>query len=157
MTLARLARVVRRLQRSGKRVVFTNGCFDIVHYGHAHYLQKARAKGDCLVVGLNSDASVRKLKGPARPVIGQHDRAHLLAALACVDYVVVFNDDTPYRTIATLKPDVLVKGADWAKDKIVGANLVKRVETVPLAKGRSTSSIIERIARSARTGGCCRA
>ena len=130
-------------------LVFTNGCFDILHPGHVDYLQRARALGDYLVVGLNSDASVRRLKGATRPVNDEASRAMVLAALACVDHVVVFEEDTPYELIRAVAPDVLVKGGDWSVDRIVGRDLVEarggRVLSIPLLAGHSTTSIIERI------------
>lgn len=132
----------------GRRVVFTNGVFDILHAGHVTYLEAARRLGDVLVVGLNADDSVRRLKGPSRPVNPQHDRATVLAALRCVDHVVFFHDDTPLRVIEDILPDVLVKGGDYTRDTVVGADVVEahggRVEIVPLLEGRSTTSIIER-------------
>jgi D-beta-D-heptose 7-phosphate kinase/D-beta-D-heptose 1-phosphate adenosyltransferase len=131
----------------GRRIVFTNGCFDLLHAGHVHLLERARAKGDFLVVAVNSDASVRRLKGPERPVVGQDDRVKILAALDAVGAVVVFDDDTPLAHIEALRPDVLVKGGDYTVDTIVGAPFVLSyggaVETVPLAPGRSTTSILE--------------
>ena len=146
---ASLARIIRRAQRQGRTVVFTNGCFDLVHAGHVKLLERARRQGDCLVVGLNSDRSVRQLKGPGRPVIGQEDRALLLAALACVDYVTIFNDLTPKRLIEQLRPRVLIKGADWNASAIVGRQMVEgyggRVVRVPLVRGYSTTRLIERI------------
>lgn len=130
----------------GRRVVFTNGVFDILHAGHVTYLEAARALGDVLVVGLNADASVRRLKGPTRPVNSQADRAQVLAALRCVDHVVIFHDDTPLRMIEELLPDVLVKGGDYTRDTVVGADVVEahggRVEIIPFLEGRSTTSII---------------
>lgn len=131
----------------GRRVVFTNGCFDLLHAGHVHLLERARAKGDFLVVAVNSDASVRRLKGSERPVVGQEDRVKILSALDAVGVVVVFDEETPLALIEALRPDVLVKGGDYTIDTIVGAPLVLgyggRVETVPLAPGRSTTSILE--------------
>jgi D-beta-D-heptose 7-phosphate kinase/D-beta-D-heptose 1-phosphate adenosyltransferase len=131
----------------GRKVVFTNGCFDLLHAGHVHLLERARGRGDFLVVAVNSDASVRRLKGPERPVVGQDDRVKILAALDAVGAVVVFDDDTPLALIEALRPDVLVKGGDYTVDAIVGASFVLgyggRVETVPLAPGRSTTSILE--------------
>lgn len=131
------------------RIVFTNGVYDLLHRGHAEYLEEARALGDRLVVGVNSDASVRRLKGPTRPIVPQADRAALVAALACVDLAVIFDDDTPLALIEAVEPDVLVKGADWAEDKIVGADFVRarggRVERIALREGLSTSAIVERI------------
>lgn len=130
-------------------VVFTNGCFDILHPGHVDYLQRARNLGERLVVGLNSDASVRRLKGPTRPVNDEASRALVLAALACVDHVVVFEEDTPYELIRAVAPDVLVKGGDWSVDRIVGRDLVEarggRVLSIPLLPGHSTTAIIDRI------------
>ena len=147
--LARLKRKILQLKQEGKRIVFTNGCFDILHYGHVKYLQDARQKGDYLVVALNSDSSVRKIKGRSRPIIPQADRMRTLAALGCVDFVVLFNEDNPLRLIKELKPDFLIKGSDWDKKSIVGADFVESyggsVLTVNLVKGRSTSKLIEKI------------
>jgi D-beta-D-heptose 7-phosphate kinase/D-beta-D-heptose 1-phosphate adenosyltransferase len=130
------------------RVVFTNGVFDILHAGHVTYLEEARALGDVLVVGLNSDDSVRRLKGPTRPVNTQEDRARVLGALRCVDHVIVFDDDTPLAVITALIPDVLVKGGDYTRDTVVGADVVEHyggsVVIIPLLEGRSTTSIIAR-------------
>ena len=144
------ARAKLELWRAGDaRVVFTNGVFDLLHRGHADYLEEARALGDRLVVGVNSDASVRRLKGPSRPIVGEQDRVALVRALACVDLVVLFDDDTPQRLIEAVKPDVLVKGADYAPEAIVGREFVEshggRVTTVPLREGLSTSEIVKRI------------
>ena len=137
------------LRRSGERVAFTNGCFDILHAGHVRLLTAARETADALVVGLNDDASVTRLKGPSRPLVPQAERAELLAALEAVDRVVLFGEDTPLETILALRPDVLVKGADWAEDAIVGAREVVswggRVARVQLVPGTSTTTIIERI------------
>ncbi|WP_337176256.1 D-glycero-beta-D-manno-heptose 1-phosphate adenylyltransferase [Paludisphaera sp.] len=142
------ARLLAEARRRGRRVVFTNGCFDILHAGHLSCLEGAKRLGDILVVGLNSDASVRELKGPSRPVIRQDDRAGLLAGLACVDVVVVFDDPTPIALIEAFEPDVLAKGGDYAIEDIVGADLVMarggRVVAIPLVPGRSTTSILER-------------
>jgi D-beta-D-heptose 7-phosphate kinase/D-beta-D-heptose 1-phosphate adenosyltransferase len=136
-------------RRAGRRVVFTNGVFDILHPGHIRYLQQARALGDLLIVGLNSDASVRRNKGPERPINPEAERAEILEALACVDAVVVFDEDTPERIIQTVRPDVLVKGADWAENAIVGRDTVEShggsVVRVPVEQGFSTSEIIRRI------------
>jgi D-beta-D-heptose 7-phosphate kinase/D-beta-D-heptose 1-phosphate adenosyltransferase len=144
-----LARVVRGLQASGRRVVFTNGCFDILHAGHTALLRKARALGDALVVAVNSDASVRRLKGPNRPILSETERADLLAALEAVDYVCIFEEDTPRETILAIRPDILVKGADWGPDAIIGRTEVEgwggQVATVPLVAGQSTTGVIERI------------
>jgi rfaE bifunctional protein nucleotidyltransferase chain/domain len=136
----------RSLAADGKKVVFTNGCFDLIHRGHVEMLRAARREGDALVVGMNGDASMRRLKGASRPLVPQGDRAEVLAALEMVDRIVVFDDDTPARLIAALVPDVLVKGADWAHDAIVGRDVVEgaggRVVRVPLAEGRSTRSLV---------------
>jgi len=133
----------------GKRIVFTNGCFDLLHAGHVKYLQKARKLGDLLVLGLNSDASVRRLKGPKRPLIDQDERAHLLAALDCVDYVIIFDQDTPLELIISLKPHILAKGGDYSLDGVVGRDVVEsyggRVELVTFVDGKSTTNIIERV------------
>jgi D-glycero-beta-D-manno-heptose 1-phosphate adenylyltransferase len=140
---------VQNWQQEGKRIVFTNGCFDILHAGHVRYLAEARSLGDILVVGLNSDASVRRLKGPNRPISCQEDRAEVLGALAVVDAVTLFDEDTPENLIVSLLPDVLVKGADWPVDRIAGASAVLAhggtVQTVALLGGRSTTGIIETI------------
>jgi len=134
---------------AGERVVFTNGVFDLLHRGHVEYLEEAAALGDRLVVGLNDDASVRRLKGPERPLVSEDERAELVAALACVDLAVLFTEDTPARLIREVAPDVLVKGGDWALDAIVGREFVEarggRVLTVPLRAGLSTTRIVERI------------
>ncbi len=133
----------------GETIVFTNGCFDLLHTGHIHLLQAAAKEGDRLIVGLNTDASVRKLKGPARPVLTEQDRASILSALECVDMVVLFAEETPIKLIQTFKPDVIVKGRDYGKDEVVGGDLVARwggkVVLVPLEKGKSTSDLIESI------------
>ena len=140
-----------RLAAEGKRVVFTNGVFDLLHRGHVESLAQARALGDALFVGLNSDASTRRLKGPRRPLVPQEDRAVVLAALAAVDAVVVFDEDTPAELIARLQPDILVKGADYAADQVVGRETVEarggRVVRLPLVAGRSTTAFIEEIVR----------
>ncbi|NNG46353.1 MAG: D-glycero-beta-D-manno-heptose 1-phosphate adenylyltransferase [Deltaproteobacteria bacterium] len=137
-----------RLRRQGKKIVFTNGCFDILHAGHARYLRGAAALGDVLVVGLNSDASVRRLKGKGRPVQAAGDRAYLLASLACVSCVVVFSEDTPAALIEEVVPHVLAKGGDWKGKKIVGSDFVRSrgvtVRTIRLLPGRSTTSILRR-------------
>lgn len=143
-----MARRCRELQEQGRTVVFTNGCFDLLHVGHADYLAFARGQGDALIVGLNSDSSVRRMKGPQRPIVGQADRARMLAALEAVDYVVVFDEDEPVALITELLPDVLVKGEDWSH-YVSGREVVEakggRVVLARLTEGRSTSRIIERI------------
>jgi len=147
-----LVEIVAAEKVRGKSVVFTNGCFDLLHVGHVKYLQKARSFGDLLVLGLNSDASVRRLKGEKRPLIGEEERAHILAALDCVDYLVIFDEETPLRLIETLKPQVLVKGGDYTLDGVVGRDVVEanggRVELVEFVDGRSTSTMIEKILKS---------
>lgn len=146
---AALARRLAAARRAGKRVVFANGCFDLLHPGHIDLLTQARRAGDVLVVGVNADRSVRALaKGPKRPFVGERDRALVLAALECVDYVTIFSEPTPLRLIARLRPDVLVKGADWAADKIVGRDLVRRVLRVRLRPGYSTTKLVARIRKA---------
>ena len=142
-----------RMRSQGSRIVFTNGCFDLLHAGHVSYLEEARRCGDCLVIGLNSDRSVRTLKGPSRPVNSELDRARVLAALGCVDFVVLFDEDTPRNLITTLLPDVLVKGADWPEERIVGATEVKaaggKIVRIPFTCQTSTSTVIARILSAA--------
>ena len=146
---AALTRIVRRLSAQGRRVVFTNGCFDLLHAGHVKLLERAKRLGDVLIVGINSDRSVSGFKGPGRPIVPQADRAMVLAALASVDYVTVFNEPTPLRLIARLRPRVLVKGADWGTAEIVGREIVRRtggrIVRIPLLAGHSTSDLIARL------------
>jgi D-glycero-beta-D-manno-heptose 1-phosphate adenylyltransferase len=134
---------------AGERIVFTNGVFDLLHRGHVEYLEESKALGDRLVVGVNSDASVRRIKGPERPLVPAEERAELLQALACVDLAVIFDEDTPERLIRAVQPDVLVKGGDWTPDRIVGREFVEarggRVLNVPLREGLSTTALIARI------------
>ncbi len=148
-TIDEAAAFVTEQRQQGRTIVFTNGVFDLLHPGHVRYLQAARAEGDLLVVGVNSDRSVRANKGPSRPVIAEHERAEILAALACVDAVAVFDDETPAAIIARLQPDVLVKGADWAADAIIGRDTVEarggRVVRMPIEAGWSTSAIIRKL------------
>jgi D-beta-D-heptose 7-phosphate kinase/D-beta-D-heptose 1-phosphate adenosyltransferase len=145
-------RAARKVQAVRGKVVFTNGVFDILHYGHVAYLQRARRLGDALLVAVNSDPSVRRLKGLSRPLVPVADRMRVLAALECVDFVTVFDEDTPERLIERVRPDVLVKGADYRLTDIVGARTVKsrggRVVRIPLSKGRSTSRLLARIRKS---------
>jgi len=140
---------LKSLRESGKRIVFTNGCFDILHVGHVRYLAEARAKGDVLVVGLNSDASVKSIKFDNRPVVIQDQRAEVLAGLACVDYITIFDEPDPLLLIQAIKPDVLVKGADWEETNIIGSDVVKayggKVVRIKLVPDISTSRIIQRI------------
>jgi rfaE bifunctional protein nucleotidyltransferase chain/domain len=156
LSLRALARERAVLARKHKRVVFTNGTFDILHRGHVEYLAAARGMGDVLIVGLNTDASIRRIKGNGRPINPQRDRAIVLAAVGCVDYVCLFGDNTPERIIRRLVPDVLVKGADWKKSMIVGREAVEAhggaVRTIRLTKGRSTTGVIERILRTYAAG-----
>jgi len=144
-----LTSVLGKNKNSGRDIVFTNGCFDIIHAGHVRYLTAAKAQGDILVIGLNSDVSVRLIKGEKRPVINQEQRAEVIAGLACVDYITFFNESDPLKLIKTLKPNVLVKGADWEEKDIIGAEFVRslggRVERIAVVPGTSTSAIIERI------------
>jgi rfaE bifunctional protein nucleotidyltransferase chain/domain len=144
-----LSDIVRILQGQGKRVVFTNGCFDLLHPGHIRYLERARAEGDVLVVALNSDRSVRRIKGEQRPIMAEQERAEVIAALACVDFVTLFEEETPKEIIDELVPTVLVKGGDWPIDQIVGRDTVEAnqgtVLSLPFETGYSTSDIIERI------------
>lgn len=136
-------------KKAGQKVVFTNGCFDLLHYGHIHYLADARDLGDRLVIGLNSAASVRRLKGPNRPINDEITREHLLAALECVDAVVVFEEDTPYGLIEAVQPDILVKGGDWKPEQIVGSDLVLAngglVRSLPYVDGYSTTNLEQKI------------
>jgi D-glycero-beta-D-manno-heptose 1-phosphate adenylyltransferase len=149
VTIPELAAFIKRLRAAGKTIVFTNGVFDLLHPGHLRYLQHARTLGDALIVGVNSDRSVRANKGPGRPVTVEAERVELLEALACVDAVVVFDEDTPHDIISTVQPDVLVKGADWAEDAIVGRDIVEarggRVVRVPIEAGYSTTAILAKI------------
>lgn len=149
LSAAVLARQVCRAKAAGRTVVFTNGCFDLLHAGHVALLERAKRLGDVLIVAVNSDASVRRLKGRRRPIVSQRDRARLLAGLESVDYVTVFNEPTPERLLLRLRPHVLVKGTDWSSTQIVGRKLVERdggrVVRLPLLKGHSTSTLIERI------------
>lgn len=137
------------LELHRQKIVFTNGCFDVLHFGHVHYLLEAKKLGEILVVGLNSDDSVRRLKGPSRPINGEKERAFVLAALSFVDYVVLFEEDTPGNLIKAVRPDVLVKGGDYALDQIVGADFVREnggtVTTIPFVEGFSSSQIIEQL------------
>ncbi len=160
VSAGRTAPLFSRLRRAGKRIVFTNGCFDILHAGHVRYLRKAASLGDVLVVGVNGDASVRKLKGEGRPVQGEADRAYLLAALPFVSYVVIFREDTPAALIGKVVPDVLVKGGDWKGKAIVGADFVRdrggSVRFLPFLKGRSTTAILARVSRQASAAAAIR-
>ncbi|MFN3534022.1 MAG: D-glycero-beta-D-manno-heptose 1-phosphate adenylyltransferase [Desulfatiglandales bacterium] len=148
-SMAEAIEEIHKVKSESKKVVFTNGCFDILHMGHVRYLSEARDLGDFLVVGLNSDESIRKIKGPKRPIQDERSRAEVLAGLSFVDMVVLFSDETPLSLILALRPDVLVKGGDWKLDEIVGAKEVwgwgGKVEVIPYLKGYSTSDVIDRI------------
>ena len=149
-----LAATLARWRAAGERVVFTNGCFDLLHFGHLHYLAEARDLGERLVVGLNSGASVRRLKGPSRPINDEATRAHLMAALEVVDAVIFFEDDTPLELIRLVQPDVLVKGGDWKPEQIVGSDLVLArggaVRSLPFVEGYSTTNIESKILKGGR-------
>jgi D-beta-D-heptose 7-phosphate kinase/D-beta-D-heptose 1-phosphate adenosyltransferase len=141
--------VIHQLKQEGRKIVMTNGCFDLIHVGHVRYLQEAKHQGDVLIVALNTDQSARSLKGPQRPIVPEDERAEILAALACVDYVILFDEPTPLRLIEKLIPHVLVKGGDWQTHRIVGAQVVEnsggKVLSIPMTPGRSTSNLIEKI------------
>ena len=147
--------LIERLRADGKTVVFTNGVFDLLHPGHVRYLREARRLGDVLIVGVNSDRSVRANKGADRPLTPEAERAEILVALECVDAAVIFDEDTPHDLISTLQPDVLVKGADWGENAVVGRDIVEarggRVVRIPIERGYSTSGIVEKIRSSRRT------
>ena len=147
--LDELTKLVAQARQNGKSIVFTNGCFDILHRGHVHVLRQAKAAGDLLIVALNSDRSVQEIKGAHRPVLPETDRIELIGAMEMVDYVIIFDEPDPYKLIAAIKPDVLAKGGDWSAEKIVGADVVEqaggRIVVIPYLKGFSTSEIIERI------------
>jgi D-beta-D-heptose 7-phosphate kinase/D-beta-D-heptose 1-phosphate adenosyltransferase len=149
VTAGKLMLELEKLHKSGKNIVFTNGCFDILHVGHIRYLAAARLEGDLLVVGLNSDASVRLIKGPKRPIVAQDQRAEVLASIGCVDYVVLFDEPDPLALIQMVKPNILVKGEDWTEDNIVGADFVKskggKIVRITFADRSSSTGIIERI------------
>lgn len=149
LTRRAAASAVRAAQRRGERVVFTNGCFDLIHVGHVRSLEEARSLGDRLLVGLNADSSVRRLKGPSRPIVAGRQRAELLAALECVDWVVLFGQDTPLSLIRAIGPDVLAKGGDWRVDEIVGREVVEgrggRVARLRVVPGVRTTSLVDRI------------
>ncbi len=143
----KLRDIITGFKSHGKKTVFTNGCFDIIHIGHIRYLRQAKKLGDILAIGLNTDASVSKIK-PGRPVISEQQRAEVLSALEMVDYITLFDEDTPYQLIKEIKPDILVKGGDWRKEDIVGKDIVNEVHTIPFVKGISDSKIINKIKKS---------
>ena len=144
-----LLRIIKTLKEKGKQIVFTNGCFDLLHLGHVRYLEEAKALGDVLVVGVNSDSSVRKLKGPKRPILPEEERTEILSGLGCVDYITIFNEADPLKLITSLKPNLLVKGGDWTREQIVGREVVERsggeLVIIPFVKGASTSNVIDTI------------
>jgi D-beta-D-heptose 7-phosphate kinase/D-beta-D-heptose 1-phosphate adenosyltransferase len=146
-----LKKILDILRRKGKKIVFTNGCFDLIHIGHVRYLEKARGFGDILVVAINTDSSIKRIKGRERPITPQGERAEVLASLSNVDYVTFFNEDTPYKLIKLLRPDILVKGGDWEKKDIVGRDIVEesggKVCAIPFIRGASTTSIIRKVLR----------
>ncbi|MEI8350384.1 MAG: D-glycero-beta-D-manno-heptose 1-phosphate adenylyltransferase [Candidatus Omnitrophota bacterium] len=144
-TLSALKRIVSHLKKRGKRIVFTNGCFDLLHPGHIKILKTAKQKGDVLIVGLNADASIKRIKGDSRPIIDEKARACVLSAIEFVDYIILFEEDTPLRLIQTLRPDCLVKGEDWSKGNIIGREFVKKICLVKFYPGYSTTKIIEKI------------
>ncbi len=148
----KLRSIFAKLKRQGKKTAFTNGCFDIIHYGHVNYLEKARKKADVLIVAINSDSSIRRIKGDKRPIVKLKDRQGVVAALESVDFVTSFNQNTPSEIIKLLKPDILVKGGDWNKNEIVGKDTVEscggRVIIIPYIKGQSTTQIIKRIEKT---------
>ena len=146
LTRDKLQKTVVRLKARGKKIVFTNGCFDIIHIGHVRYLKEAKALGDILIIGLNSDKSVSSIK-PSRPINPQDHRAEVLSSLEMVDYVILFDEETPYELIKFIQPDILVKGGDWKKEEIVGSDIAKETFSLPFVEGVSTTGIIERIKR----------
>jgi len=149
VSLPELVPIVAGLKQAGRRIVFTNGCFDILHVGHVRYLKSAKALGGALIVGLNSDKSVKRIKGDKRPIVPERERAELLSSIRFVDYVVLFDEPDPYNTIAAIKPDILVKGGDWSLENIVGRDIVEsyggEVHTLPFIEGASSSRMIEDI------------
>ncbi len=148
-SLNTLKKIVEMKRKEGKKIVFTNGCFDMLHAGHLYCLEQAKKLGDILIVALNSDSSVKKLKGKNRPFTCEKDRAFLISGFSCVDYCIIFDQDTPQQLIRTLKPDIIVKGADYKKHQIVGADIVKKyggkVVRIKIVRGRSTTSLIKKI------------
>lgn len=149
LSLEEAVKIRKKCKEKGRKVVFTNGCFDIIHVGHIRLLKEASKLGDVLIIGLNSDDSVRKIKGPTRPINPLPDRAEILSSIRYVDYVIAFEEETPYRLINILLPDILVKGGDYKRDEIVGADIVEanggKVVTIPLVEGKSTTRLIEEI------------
>jgi len=144
-----IERIAKRLKEQGRKIIFTNGCFDILHRGHATYLQKAKELGDILILGLNSDESIRRLKGESRPINNLEDRAFLIGALESIDFVVPFSEDTPYELIKLIKPNVLVKGADYEGKEVVGSDVADEVVLIEFVSGKSTTKLIEKISKNA--------
>jgi len=151
-TASALQAIISKLKAEGKKIVFTNGCFDLLHPGHIKILKQAKSKADVLVVGLNSDSSVKKIKDKGRPILNEKARAQLLESIEFVDYIVFFSEKTPYNLIKKLRPNILVKGKDWPLDKVVGRDLVDKVAGITLKKGYSTSKIIEKIIKTYQPG-----
>ena len=152
MNREKLKKTVNSLKKAGKKVVFTNGCYDLLHVGHIRLLQSARKKGDILIVAINSDASVRRIKGDKRPLVNQKERAETLAALECIDIVTVFNEDDPFNIIKDIMPDILVKGGDWPLDKIIGSDIVikngGKVMNIKYQAGKSTTNLVGRVVKA---------
>ena len=144
-SLVQLKKITDRLKKQGKKIVFTNGCFDILHSGHIKLLKKAKSLGDFLIVAINSDKSVKRIKGKKRPIVGEKNRSEIVDSIKFVDFVYIFNEDTPEKTIKAIRPEILVKGSDWEPNKIVGREFVKKVVRVPLLKGFSTTDLIKKI------------
>ena len=147
-TIKEISSLARELKNKGKKIIFTNGCFDLLHLGHIKYLEESKKFGDLLIIGLNSDKSVRKLKGKKRPINSEYDRAYVLAALEVVDYLVIFNEETPYDLIKLIKPDVLVKGGDYSMNEVIGHEFANEVKIVEYINGKSTSKIIKRMKKA---------
>ncbi|MGB8953186.1 MAG: D-glycero-beta-D-manno-heptose 1-phosphate adenylyltransferase [Candidatus Aminicenantales bacterium] len=151
-SLSQLEKIRKRLKKQGQKVVFTNGCFDLIHGGHIYLFKKAKSLGDVLIVAVNDDASLRKIKGPSRPVFPLNERLEVLAAMECIDYLTAFSEETPQKIISVLLPDILVKGGDWRPDEVVGRKEVEeaggRVVILPYLKGRSSTSVIRKILKS---------
>lgn len=149
MDRATLKEIIGQLRREGKKIAFTNGCFDILHVGHVRYLKEARKTADVLILALNSDSSVRKLKGDKRPLVCEEERAEVLAGLECIDFITIFSELTPLEVICDLKPDILIKGGDWPEDQVVGRNEIKQwggcVKLIPEVLGKSTTNIVDKI------------
>ncbi|MDD4954979.1 MAG: adenylyltransferase/cytidyltransferase family protein [Candidatus Omnitrophica bacterium] len=144
-TLSALKKIVGSLKKKNKQIVFTNGCFDLIHPGHIKILKDSKSKGDVLIVGLNSDSSIRRIKGPSRPIMDEKARGKVLEAIELVDYIIIFNEDTPYRIIKELKPDCLVKGEDWKASDIIGREFAKKIFRIKFYPGYSTTGIIQKI------------